>query len=232
MLTKTLLLCRSAALAVALLCMGTSCASMGLQVSDALLNTQPRSILVLPPLNNTVETDASYGSLVSVTRPLAEAGYYVFPVAVVDAMMRQNGLPHPADMHAVPISKLNEVFAPDAVLYLTVTEWGTSYEVLNSATRVGIQGELVDPNTGAVLWSGAQTLARNSSSGGGGLVGMLTGAVINQVSTSVSDPSPGLARQVNFGLLQGRRNGWILGPHHPNAAADVGEVQQLKASAR
>ncbi len=222
---------RKSFVALLLLAGAASCASSDIAVSDRLLEAQPRSILVLPPLNTTVETEASYGSLSSVTVPLAEAGYYVFPVAVVDTMMRENGLPTPEEMHSVPMAKLDEIFAPDAVLYLTVTEWGTSYQLISSTTRVSIEGRLVDPSTGVELWSGTNALAQSSNSGQGGLVGMLAGAVVNQIASAASDPSPGLARQVNYGLLTGRKKGWILGPHHPDSAADIGEVQQLKAEA-
>lgn len=55
----------------------------------------PRSVLVLPPTNDSIEVGASYVYLSTITRPLAEAGYYVFPVAVVDNFMKQTGLPTP-----------------------------------------------------------------------------------------------------------------------------------------
>ena len=45
---------------------------------------RPRSILVLPPVNESREADAAWSYQSTVTRPLAERGYYVFPVAVVD----------------------------------------------------------------------------------------------------------------------------------------------------
>ena len=41
----------------------------------------PRSIVVLPPLNESTAVEATYGYLSTVTRPIAEQGYYVFPVA-------------------------------------------------------------------------------------------------------------------------------------------------------
>ena len=50
---------------------------------SAYLDHMPRSILVLPPLNNSLEPVAPYIYLSTVTRPLAERGYYVFPVAVI-----------------------------------------------------------------------------------------------------------------------------------------------------
>ena len=78
----------------------------------------PRSILVLPPLNNSLEVDASYSYLSTVTQPLAEQGYYVFPVAVVDALMRENGLPTPGEMHTVSLDRIADIFGADSVLLL------------------------------------------------------------------------------------------------------------------
>src|SRR5450830_500760 len=53
---------------------------------------RPKSILVLPPINESPEVQASYSMVSQVTYPLAEAGYYVLPIALVDETFRQNGL--------------------------------------------------------------------------------------------------------------------------------------------
>lgn len=66
---------------------------------------RPRSILVLPPLNQTTDVNAPYSYLSTITRPLAECGYYVYPVAVVDAYMKENGLPSAEEMHGVALKK-------------------------------------------------------------------------------------------------------------------------------
>ncbi len=57
---------------------------------SALENSRPRSILVIPPLNNSVEVNAPYVFLSTITAPLAEKGYYVFPVAVIDRFLKEN----------------------------------------------------------------------------------------------------------------------------------------------
>jgi hypothetical protein len=96
----------------------------------------PRSVLVLPPLNQSVEVDAPYRYLSTISRPLAEAGYYVFPVAVVDGVMKENGLPTPGEMHAVSLEKIREVFGADAVLYVTIEDYGQKYLIVLSGTVV------------------------------------------------------------------------------------------------
>lgn len=181
----------------------------------AYLEHMPTSILVLPPLDETPEVDAGPGFLATVTRPLAEQGYYVFPVAVVDRLLRENGLPDAHEMHQVPLDKLDEVFGADAVLYVTLTDWGTEYLVLSSVTSVGYRARLVDVATGTTLWQGSGLQAQSSSDGGGGIVGALIGAVISQVATSVSDPSPGVARNAHRVILRDGRRGLLLGEHHP-----------------
>ena len=68
------------------------------------------------------------------SRPLVEAGYYVFPVAVVDAFMKENGLPTAGEMHGVSLAKLREVLGADAVLYAVIENWGQKYRVISSDT--------------------------------------------------------------------------------------------------
>jgi hypothetical protein len=184
------------------------------------LDHMPRSIVVLPPLDETVEADAPYGYLSVVTRPLAERGYYVFPVAVVTAMMRENGLPTPAEMHEVSLRKIDEIFGADAVLYITVTEWGTEYLILKSVTKVAAEARLVDVKTGMVLWSGAGLAQQSSSSGNQGIAGMLVGAVVNQVATSISDPSRDVARVSCASTYLDTERGLLLGHHHPGYEKD------------
>lgn len=183
---------------------------------------QPRSLLVLPPLDNTPEVDAAYAYLSTITQPLAERGYYVFPVAVVDRMLRDNGLPGPGEMHAVPLARLGEVFGADAVLYVTLQDWGTTYRVLESATEVTAEARLVDVATGTEIWRGVHTAVYSSNSGNqNGLIGMLVGALVNQVMSSVVDPSQDVARQCNAGLFCNAHSGLLLGPYHE----DYGKVE-------
>lgn len=179
----------------------------------------PRSVIVLPPLDNTMEVEATYAYLSTVTQPLAEQGYYVFPVAVVDRMLRDNGLTGPAEMHGAPIDRLREVFGADAVLYVTLHDWGTAYRVLDSATEVTVEAHLVDLHSGTEIWGGTHTATVSSSSGSGDLIGMLVGAVVNQIASSVSDPSVDVARDCNNALFCNKTNGMLVGPLHPEYVA-------------
>ncbi len=181
----------------------------------------PRSILVLPPQNETVEVNASYEYLATITRPLAEYGYYVFPVAVVDAFMRDNGIAEPAEMHQIPLAKLRDVFGADTVLYVTLEQWGTEYAVVTSATKVELRAQLVDTATAAILWQGGGYAEhRPHSDTSGGIIGLLLSALVSQVANTLMDRSIDVARSANAAMMYNQRNGFLVGPRHPLVAND------------
>ncbi|WP_339847607.1 DUF799 domain-containing protein [uncultured Halopseudomonas sp.] len=183
--------------------------------------SNPRSILVLPPVNQTLDVSASYSFLTHVSMPLAESGYYVFPVAVVEETFRENGLNNPEEIHALPLERLSEVFGADSVMYIKITQYGTSFQLLASDTRVTADASLVDGRTGQLLWKGQATASSteqsNNNSGGGGLVGMLVVALVEQVINTTTDRSYEIAGITSSRLLSsGAVNGVLPGPRARN----------------
>ena len=108
--------------------------------------------------------------------PLAESGYYVFPVTLTEETFKQNGLTVPADIHALPFDKLRQIFGADAALYIDVMHYKTSYALLASETRVTAKARLVDLRSSTELWNGTATASSAEGRGdsGGGLIGMTT----------------------------------------------------------
>ena len=182
---------------------------------------QPTSILVLPPTNQSVEVNASYSVMSTITTPLAAAGYYVYPVAVVDTYFKENGLPTPADMHSVPLDKLDEVFGADAVMYLDVRRYGQDYDIVSSNSEVDVNAKLVDVDTGLTLWEGRARGNKSSAEGnsGGGLLGLLITAAVAQAVGTTVDAAHGIAVQANQQMILGP-NGLLLGPYHEGQAQD------------
>jgi hypothetical protein len=167
----------------------------------------PRSILVMPPLNHSIEVNAPYTYLSTITQPLAEKGYYVFPVAVIDQLLKDNGLPTPDEMNGIPLDKIRLHTGADAVLYCLISDWGQKFQVISSSTVVSVQLRLVDTRTGAELWQAKVHGHQNSNnSSGGGLLGAVVSAVANQVAGSISDNTPQLARSANRGAIYGGSN--------------------------
>jgi hypothetical protein len=172
-----------------------------------LRKSRPHSILVLPPINDTTEVAASYSVLTTVTRPLAELGYYVFPVVLVDQYLQQNGVTVPNDMHQVPIDKLRAVFGADTVLYLVVEKYGSKYQLISANTFVHLRGKLVDCRTGIVLWEGRAEMVYQGQSG-------LIEALVTQVLNKLTDQAHGVASMASYQLLTTPGQGFPKGPRH------------------
>lgn len=180
---------------------------------------KPASILVLPPINGTPEVQATSSVMAQMTQPLAESGYYVLPVSLVDETLKSNGMQTADDAQQIPAAKLREIFGADAGLYVKVSRYGSVYKVLNSETAVTLEAKLVDLRSGRLLWEGSATAssAEQQNNSQGGLIGLLVKAVVDQIisaSTDRSHPMAGIASQRL--LAAGRPNGLLYGPRSPN----------------
>ena len=184
----------------------------------AFTKANPASLLVLPPLNESPAVNATASVWSHATQPLAEAGYYVLPVTLVDETFRQNGVTTAHDIQEIPLPKLREFFGADAAVYLTVKQYGTTYSVLSSDTRVTVEGRIVDLRSGDVLWRGHATAssAEQQQQSQGGLVGMLVTAAVRQIVGTATDAAytyAGIAGQRMLGAP--RYNGIPPGPRSP-----------------
>lgn len=178
----------------------------------------PLSILILPPINNSNDQRATYSYLSTVSEPISEAGYYVLPVAVIDAYLKANGVPNPYEMHQVSLEKLHEILGMDAVLYITIDRYGQEYSVLSSTTVVSAHAELVLVENGQKIWNG-EASARRSSDSGNSLTESLINAVITQVVKANKDHAYPLTREANWKMLRGYK-GLPDGPRYPCSMED------------
>lgn len=203
------------ALSAALLLAG--CATPTPKDYTAFKAADPKTILVLPPKNSSPEVSASYGVYAQIQAPIAESGYYVLPVTLVDEHFKSNGLTVSDETHLVDGAKLQEVFGADAALYVDIQDYGTRYRVVDSASVVSAAGKLVDLRTGETLWTGyASASSAEQRQHNQGLAGMLISALIQQVLATATDESYRIAAMANERLLSVRHTGGLLpGPRHP-----------------
>lgn len=181
-------------------------------------NSDPQSILILPPTNQSTEVIAPFSVMTQMSVPIAESGFYVFPVALVNQTFQNNGLTEANDIQAVPISKLYEIFGADAALYIDIQEYGTSYVIISSNTVVTVTAKLVDLKTGTLLWQGISSAssAENRGNSGGGLVGMLVEAAVSQIIETVSDTGFDISAIASTRLVSSEiHNGLLHGPRSP-----------------
>lgn len=180
---------------------------------------QPHSILVVPPANKTTAVDAPAIFLTTISAAFAERGYYVFPVFLVQDILNDLGATDEGAIAAIPPEKFKEVFGTDSVLYVTITEWTTSYVVLASNIVVGAEYRLVDAGTGAVLWIGIQKVVHQSGGGGGGIAGLVAAAVQAALTATTVQYRP-LAFQANNMVVNRSGYGLPAGPYHPDFQKD------------
>jgi hypothetical protein len=185
----------------------------------AFMKAKPATLLVMPPVNESPEVNATSGVWSHATLPLSEAGYYVLPVTLVDETFRQNGVFSANDAQDIPSAKLREFFGADAAVYMKIKKYGTSYAVLASETRVEVEARIVDLRSGELLWQGkaVATSAEEQQQSQGGLVGLLVTAIVKQIIGTATDASYKYAGVANQRLLGAPRyNGVLPGPRSPN----------------
>ncbi|QDH17700.1 DUF799 domain-containing protein [Swingsia samuiensis] len=187
----------------------SGCAGQAPYDYTAYHRSNPSSILIMPPVNHTVDIKAPYGVMSQLSMPLAEAGYYVFPVSVVDETFKRNGVTTPDDAAGIPYQKLRQIYGADAALYTSVERYGTSYMVVASNTTVALNARLVDLRNGVTIWEGSSNFI-NENNG-------LIGALLNQIISSASDASFPVAGAAANQLLDAHSDrGILLGPRAPN----------------
>lgn len=185
---------------------------------SAFMKAKPATLLVMPPLNESPDVKATPGVWSHATRPLSEAGYYVLPVTLVDETFKQNGVSTAAEAQDIPYPKLRDFFGADAAVYLKVTKYGTSYQVIASETRVEVEGRIVDLRTGELLWQGkaVATSAEQTQQAQGGLVGLLVMALVKQIVGTAVDAAYNFAGVASARLMGAPRyNGVLPGPRSP-----------------
>ena len=191
----------------------------------AFIESRPRSILVMPPVNQSIDVTAPLTFLSTAFLPLAESGYYVIPVALSDQTFKLNGVTVAEDAHVISHDRLREIFGADAALYITITRFGTRYVVVDSVTEVAASARLIDLRTSQTLWSGETSLrdttSQNRMIGGfGSLAVSLLSAVlesaIDQIIDTASNKAHGMGRKANFRMLSADyMDGMLFGPYHP-----------------
>jgi hypothetical protein len=176
--------------------------------------SKPKSILVIPPTSDSTDINSTYTFLSTISKPLAERGYYVFPVAVIDTLMKENGLPTPGEMNNVPLEKIRAVTGADAVMYVNINQWGQKFQLISSVTIIDSDVRLVDSSTGTLLWEAKIQAQQGSSDGGGGIAGAIIGAIAEQIASAIVDKTYGLSAQTNMLIVSNKTNGIPQGHYY------------------
>lgn len=191
-----------------LLILISACGPKYISKKDAFPNVyeeRPLSILVLPPINMTTAADAKEYYATTIAEPLSFAGYYIYPIEVTTDILKNEGLYDTEILGGLPLEKFKQFFGADAVMYIKILKWDTSYRVIGGNVTVAVDCLLKSTTTGRDLWKYAGTVVKNTGGsgggGGGGLGGLIAQIVVATIETAIktatTDYIP-LAKRVNI----------------------------------
>ncbi|WP_229422061.1 DUF799 domain-containing protein [Massilia aquatica] len=174
----------------------------------------PRSVLIVPVVSRSVDVDAPDYFLSTISRPIAERGYYVFPVNLVKRVMEDDGLADADLVHASDPVKLGGLFGADSILYVAIERWDSRYAVLSTVTTVELSYALKSGSTGQELWKHTEKMVYDPSAqqSQAGLAGLIAKAVIAAIEKAKPNYIP-LARQANGLAVYRLGAGLPAGPH-------------------
>jgi len=177
------------------------------QDMSAFTAAAPRSILVVPTINKSLDVDAPNYVLSTLPVPLAEKGYYVFPVNTTKYVLEQEGMYEADRIHSEPTESLAKLFGTDAVLYVRINRWDAQYLIITATVTVDFDYRLVSKD-GTEIWKEHKTMQyspQNNNSGASPL-GALIGAVISAALTRAVPNYLPLTQQANQQVF-------VLGPN-------------------
>ncbi len=173
---------------------------------------QPKTILVLPPMNETTAADAKAYYTTTIAEPLSFNGYYVFPVPIVEELMQQEGLYDTELIYGSSVHKFKEHFGADAVLFTKIKKWDLVYVVIGGSLTVGFESELRSTDSDRTLWKYNGQVVVDLSGGSGNIFVAIVATAINAMAT---DYVP-YARMANYQTY----STMPVGPRNPRYMQD------------
>lgn len=181
----------------------------------------PRSLLVVPVINSSNEAEAPDFFLTTLPYALAEKGYYVFPVNMVKRTMEADGLADPTLVHSADPTRLGALFDADAVLYVEILRWDSSYAVISSNINVEFLYTIKSAKTGETLWKNQQEFVHSESGGSGNFIADLIVTALDGVINSMKSDYTPVARAANTFALNSQGRGVPSGPYAPTYGQDL-----------
>ena len=183
----------------------------------------------MPAVNKSVDVDAPDYFLSTIVRPLAERGYYVFPVHLVKRVMEDDGLADADMVHSADPVVLASLFGADSVLYVSIERWDAKYAVFSTTVTVDFKYQLKSGTTGEELWATKQHMVytpQNNNNSGSPLADLIAAAITAAIEKAAPNYIP-LTQQANALALGSRYRGLPAGPFHPQYLKDQADFEGL-----
>ena len=201
------------------LLMAAGCATVP-QTKDytAFRSANPRSILIVPPINRSPAVGAPAFVLTTLPIPVAERGYYVFPVGLVKGVLEDEGLADADFVHGSDPARLCGLFGADSVLYVTVEDWVVAMAGFDVSVNVELDYLLKGCRTGDNLWHERKRMAARGGSNDP-LASLLANAMLRRLPEGwVFLPK---VRAMNADAFTTPGQGLPAGPYHEGFGKDI-----------
>ncbi len=193
----------------------TGCVTQPTKVDQsALLAAAPRSILVVPTINRSLDVDAPNYVLAALPIPIAEKGYYVFPVNTTKFVLEQEGFYEGERIHQQPPESLAKLFGSDAILYVAIKQWDAKFAVFTTIVTVDFDYRLVSKN-GEELWRDNKRMQyqpQNNNNAASPMAALLTSVINAAVARAAPNYMP-LTQQANQEVFVTGPNALPNGPY-------------------
>jgi len=180
---------------------------------------KPVTLLIMPPINNSSTVEAKELLYTSISRPLAEAGYYVIsPFMAMDILKAESAYDAELFIDA-PLDKFAKYFGADAVVFSEIKTWTKS--VIGSGISTNIRYFIRSTKTGDILFDRTCNLFldlsyKGSNSSSDGWAGLLLNLAVSTVKTALTEPIEA-ARAANYYIFQDIP----YGKYHPEYQMDM-----------
>lgn len=180
---------------IVVILLATGCAEKNVAVATRgaafpnIYSEQPRSILVLPPINKSTTPEATTYYMATIEMPLTSRGYDVLPAESVTDILRQNGIYDTNLLYTMPLDTLYKYFGSDAVLYTRINQWEEAHTGLISRLIISIEAEIVSTKTSTQLWvyNSSVNVDLNTVKTTGGSIQLIIDAMTTDVDKATAD---------------------------------------------
>ena len=188
---------------IVLAAMVCSCGTANLVTREsqyaAMYNEMPVTILVMPPINNTSNVEAKDLLYTSISRPLAEAGYYVIsPLLAMDILKAESA--YDAELFIdKPLTAFKDYFGADAVVFSQIDDWAKKGFGIETKIRYIIKSTA----SGEILFDRSCDLYLDlqQNSGGNSWISTLVDLAVSAISTATTDHIAA-ARKANYFIFR------------------------------
>ncbi len=157
------------------------------------------TLLVMPPINNTANVEAKDLLYTSISRPLAEAGYYVIsPLLAMDVLKAESA--YDAEMFVdAPLTMFQNYFGCDAVVFSEINTWAKKGFAIEANIRYFIKSAA----TGEIIFDRSCDLVLDLQikSGGNSTLSLLVDLAASAINTASTDHIVA-ARKANYYIFR------------------------------